>query len=132
MSIQEERQNFINRLGPEQLKKYHGAELIQLIAAPKQTATDDLKLLFGNDFVPGFSSMYQALEEETNFLGGMNGTMTSTREIFYSAKEKCWKHYKKSISSDEAIQEAEQIRQHLLTVADLLKRNILKTQQFHE
>lgn len=123
MSIQEERQNFINRFGPEQLEKYHGAELLKLIAAPKQTATDDLKLLFGNDFAPGFSSMYQALEEETNSLGGMNGTMTSTREIFYSAKEKCWKHYKKSISSDEAIQEAEQMRKHLLTAADLLKRN---------
>lgn len=123
MSINEERQNFINRFGPEQLSKYSGALLLKLIAAPKQTANNDLKQLFGEDFAPGYSSMYQALEEETKSCGSMNGNMTATREIFYSVKEQSWKHYKQPISPEEAIQEAEQIKKHLLQAANLLAQN---------
>lgn len=123
MSINEERQNFINRFGPEQLSKYSGASLLKLIAAPKQTANNDLKQLFGDDFAPGYSSMYQALEEETKSCGGMNGNMTATREIFYSVKEQSWKHYKQSVSPEEAILEAEQIKKHLLQAATFLEQN---------
>lgn len=123
MSINEERQNFINRFGPEQLSKYSGASLLKLIAAPKQTANNDLKQLFGADFAPGYSSMYQALEEETKSCGAMNGNMTATREIFYSVKEQSWKHYKQPVSPEEAILEAEQIKKHLLQAATLLEQN---------
>ena len=123
MSINEERQNFINRFGQEQLSKYSGALLLKLIAAPKQTANNDLKQLFGEDFAPGYSSMYQALEEETKSCGSMNGNMTATREIFYSVKEQSWKHYKQPISPEEAIQEAEQIKKHLLQAANFLEQN---------
>lgn len=123
MSINEERQNFINRFGPKQLEKYSGANLLKLIAAPKQTANNDLKQLFGDDFAPGYSSMYQALEEETKSCGSMSGNMTATREIFYSAKEQSWKHYKQPVSPEEAILEAEQIKKHLLQAATFLEQN---------
>lgn len=123
MSINEERQNFINRFAPEQLSKYSGASLLKLLAAPKQTANNDLKQLFGEDFAPGYSSMYQALEEETKSCGSMNGNMTATREIFYSVKEQSWKHYKQPVSPEEAILEAEQIKKHLLQAATFLKQN---------
>lgn len=123
MSIQEERQNFINRFGPEQLEKYHGAELLKLIAAPKQTATDDLKLLFGNDFAPGFSSMYQALEYETPSLGLAVGPMDKVREIYYSATDKVWYKKTKQISTEQALQEAELIKKHLITATTALQQN---------
>lgn len=130
MSLNEERQNFINRFGPKQLSKYQGKDLLKLLAAPKNEANSDLKQLFGEDFTAGFSSMYQALEEETKSWGRMSGNMTATREVFYQQKEKTWKHYKKSISPEEAIQEAERTKKYLIQAADFLEHKQFK--KFYE
>ena len=34
---EEQRANFINRFGPEELKKFSGIDLLKLIAAPKSS-----------------------------------------------------------------------------------------------
>ena len=93
MSINEERQNFINRFGYQKLKTLYGKELLQFIALPKSSETltnQDLQHFFGQSLKINFSSMYQCLEYETPSFGLVAGPMDKVREIYYSAADKTW------------------------------------------
>ncbi len=126
MSINEERQNFINRFGPKELSKYEGADLLKLIALPKSpetTSNQNLQQLFGQTLSENFSSMFQVLEYETPSLGLATGPMDKVREIYYSAADQSWHKKTQSISSEQAIQEAEKIKTYLVTAGTALQQN---------
>lgn len=126
MSINEERQNFINRFGYQKLKTLYGKELLQFIALPKSSETltnQDLQHFFGQSLKINFSSMYQCLEYETPSFGLVAGPMDKVREIYYSAADKTWYKKTKQISPEQAVQEAEAIKEHLITVSTALQQN---------
>lgn len=126
MSINEERQNFINRFGYQKLKTLYGKELLQFIALPKSSETltnQDLQHFFGQSLKINFSSMYQCLEYETPSFGLVAGPMDKVREIYYSAADKTWYKKTKQISPEQAVQEAETIKEHLITVSTALQQN---------
>ena len=127
-----QREYFLEHFGPEELKKYHGAELLKFIAAPRLTGNkrdssqynqqlNELQDLFGKNFIPeDYSSLYQILEEKLKDFGSVNGSQNTTRELFYNQTKSSWQSGKSLISSEDTIKKAENFKENLLIATQYL------------